>query len=108
VIIPGGYAPDRLRRHEAVLSLVRDAYHQGSVVAAICHAAWVPISAGIVKGKRATCYYSIKDDLKNAGAQYVDAEVVRDGNLITSRQPADLPAFCREIIAALARTPARV
>jgi protease I len=77
-------------------------------VASICHAAWVPISAGIVRGKRATCYYSIRDDLKNAGADYVDAEVVRDGNLITSRQPADLPAFCREIIAALVRAPARV
>jgi protease I len=108
VIIPGGYAPDKLRRHEAVLSLVRDAFHQGSVVASICHAAWIPISAGIVRGKRATCYYSIRDDLKNAGADYVDAEVVRDGNLITSRQPADLPAFCREIIAALVRAPARV
>jgi len=107
VIIPGGYAPDRLRRHEAVLSLVRDAFHQGSVVASICHAAWVPISAGIVKGKRATCYYSIRDDLKNAGAEYVDTEVVRDGNLITSRQPSDLPAFCREIIAALVKVPAR-
>jgi protease I len=108
VIIPGGYAPDRLRRHEAVLSLVRDAFHQGKIVASICHAAWVPISAGIVKGKRATCYYSIRDDLKNAGADYVDTEVVRDGNLITSRQPADLPAFCREIIAALVKAPARV
>jgi protease I len=108
VIIPGGYAPDRLRRYEAVLSLVRDVFHDGSVVASICHGAWVPISAGIVKGKRATCYYSIRDDLKNAGAEYVDAEVVRHDNLITSRQPADLPAFCREIIAMLARTPAKV
>jgi protease I len=108
VIIPGGYAPDKLRRHAAVLSLVRDAFHRGTVVAAICHAAWVLISAEVVRGKRATCYYSIKDDLKNAGAQYVDAEVVQDGNLITSRQPSDLPAFCREIIAALMRAPARV
>jgi protease I len=107
VIIPGGYAPDQLRRYESVLSLVKHTFHRGGVVAAICHAAWVPISAGIVKGKRATCYYSIKDDLTNAGAEYVDAEVVRDGNLITSRQPSDLAAFCREIIAALARVPAR-
>ena len=107
IIIPGGYAPDLLRRHEAVLSLVRDGFHKGRLVAAICHAAWVPISAGIIEGKRATCYYSIKDDLKNAGAEYVDAEVVRDGNLITSRQPSDLPAFCREIIAALVRVPSR-
>ncbi|MPZ50205.1 MAG: DJ-1/PfpI/YhbO family deglycase/protease [Dehalococcoidia bacterium] len=108
VIIPGGYAPDHLRRHEAVLSLVRDAFHRGSVVAAICHGPWVAISAGIVKGKRATCYYSIRDDLTNAGAEYVDAEVVHDGNLITSRQPADLPEFCKEVIAALLRVPSRV
>jgi protease I len=106
VIIPGGYAPDKLRRHMAVLSLVREASHRGAVVAAICHGAWVPISAEIVRGKRATCFYSIRDDLKNAGAEYVDAEVVKDGNLITSRQPGDLPVFCREIIAALARVPA--
>ena len=103
VVIPGGYAPDRLRRYPAVLSLVRDMFQQGKVVAAICHAAWVPISAGIMKGRRATCVAAIKDDVINAGAQYEDAEVVRDGNLITSRQPSDLGAFCREIISALAQ-----
>jgi protease I len=108
VIIPGGYAPDHLRRFEPVLAVVRDAFHNGSVVAAICHGAWVPISAGIVKGKRATCYESVKDDLVNAGAHYVDLEVVRDGNLITSRRPSDLPAFCKEIIATLVKIPARV
>jgi protease I len=101
VVIPGGYAPDRLRRYPAVLSLVRDMFQQGKIVAAICHAAWVPISAGIMKGRRATCFSAIKDDVMNAGAQYEDAEVVRDGNLITSRQPSDLGAFCREIISAL-------
>ena len=68
----------------------------------ICHGAWVPISAGIVKGKRATCFLGIKDDLINAGATYLDAEVVKDGNLISSRIPEDLPAFCRTIIGALA------
>jgi len=103
VVIPGGYAPDRLRRYPAVLSLVRDTFQQGKVVAAICHAAWVPISAGIMRGRRATCVAAIKDDVINAGAQYEDAEVVRDGNLITSRQPSDLGAFCREIISALAQ-----
>ena len=103
VVIPGGYAPDRLRRYPAVLSLVRDMFQQGKVVAAICHAAWVPISAGILSGRRATCFSAIKDDVINAGAQYEDAEVVRDGNLITSRQPSDLGAFCREIIGALAQ-----
>jgi len=103
VVIPGGYAPDRLRRYPAVLKLVREAYEQGKVVAAICHAPWVLISAGLLQGKRATCYYAIRDDVVNAGALYEDAEVVRDGNLITSRQPADLGAFCRAIIAALAQ-----
>lgn len=102
VIIPGGYAPDRLRRHPEVISLVRGMYEQGKVVAAICHAAWIPISAGIVKGKRMTCFSSIKDDVVNAGALYEDSEVVRDGLLISSRKPDDLGAFCREIIQALA------
>lgn len=102
VVIPGGYAPDRLRRYPAVLSLVREVYERGGVVAAICHAAWVPISAGIVRGKRATCFFAIKDDLVNAGALYEDAPVVVDGTFITSRQPSDLGHFCRAIIAALA------
>lgn len=101
VIVPGGYAPDRLRRYPAVLRLVREAYQQGKVVAAICHAPWVLVSAGILKGKRVTCFYAIADDVRNAGAERVDAEVVRDGNIITSRQPSDLGAFCREIIGAL-------
>lgn len=102
VVIPGGYAPDRLRRVPAVLVLVRDLFEQGKVVAAICHAAWVPISAGILKGRRLTCVSAIKDDVINAGAEYVDAEVVRDGQLISSRKPSDLGAFAREIIKALA------
>ena len=102
VIIPGGFAPDRLRRYPSVLKLVKDAYDQGKVVAAICHAGWVLASAGIVRGRKLTCVSAIKDDMVNAGAEYLDREVVRDGNLITSRTPADLPAFCRTIIAALA------
>jgi len=101
VIIPGGFAPDRMRRNAALLKLVRDCFNQGKIVAAICHAGWVLVSAGILKGKKATCVPAIKDDVVNAGATYVDQEVVRDGNLITSRTPDDLPAFCRAIIAAL-------
>lgn len=101
VVIPGGYAPDILRRYPAVLKLVKEAFEQGKVVAAICHAGWVLASAGILKGKQATCFFAIKDDLIHAGAEYVDKEVVVDDNLITSRKPDDLPAFCREIIKAL-------
>ncbi len=101
IIIPGGYAPDRLRRHESVNRLVREVYMKGGIVAFICHAGWVAISAGIVRGRRVTSFFSIRDDLVNAGAEWVDEEVVQDGNLISSRRPADLPAFCRAIIAAL-------
>lgn len=101
VIIPGGYAPDLMRRSPAMVNLVREAYQQGKIVAAICHAGWMLVSAGIVKGKRGTCFFSIKDDLVAAGLNYVDEEVVVDGNLITSRRPDDLPAFLRAIIAAL-------
>ncbi len=102
VIIPGGYAPDHMRRHPATVKLVREAVEQGKVVAAICHAGWMLASAGVLRGRTVTGFFSIKDDLINAGANYVDKEVVRDGNIITSRFPADLPAFMRETIAALA------
>jgi len=101
VVIPGGYAPDMLRRYPAVLKLVKDCFEQGKPVAAICHGGWVPASAGILKGRTATGFFSIKDDMVHAGATYVDKEVVVDGNLITSRTPADLPAFCRELVKAL-------
>jgi protease I len=98
IIIPGGYAPDKMRRHQAMLDLVRNMFRQGKPVAMICHAGWVGISAGIVDGKRVTSTTAIRDDLVNAGAEWVDAEVVQDGNLITSRSPKDLPAFCKKII----------
>ena len=104
LIVPGGYAPDRMRRHEAMVKLVRDAAQQGKVVAAICHAGWMLASADVVEGKQVTSFFSIKDDLVNAGGQWSDREVVVDGNLITSRKPDDLPAFCREIVQALAKT----
>jgi len=101
VIVPGGWAPDRLRRYPAVLAFVKGIDMTGKIVAAICHGGWVPASAGILKGKTMTCVVAIKDDVINAGAKYVDQAVVVDGNLITSRTPADLPDFCREIIKAL-------
>jgi len=101
VIIPGGYAPDLMRRYPAMVNLVREAFNQGKVVAAICHAGWMLASAGVLNGKTATCVPAIRDDVVNAGATYVDAEVAQDGNLITSRTPTDLPAFCRTIINAL-------
>jgi protease I len=101
VVVPGGYAPDQMRRYPAMVRLVREAFEQGKIVAAICHAGWMLASADVLKGKEATCFFAIKDDLVNAGATYVDAEVIRDGNLITSRMPSDLPAFCRTIIEAL-------
>jgi protease I len=101
IIIPGGYAPDRMRRHPPMLDLVKRVFERGGLVAMICHAGWVPISAGIVKGKKVTSVPAIRDDLINAGAQWIDLEVVQDGNLISSRGPDDLPAFCQAIITAL-------
>ena len=104
VIVPGGYAPDLMRRHPAMVALVRDAAQQGKVVAAICHAGWMIVSAGVLRDRKATSFFSIKDDMTGAGATWVDAEVVVDGNLITARRPDDLPAFCRTIIAALTKS----
>jgi len=103
VVIPGGYAPDLMRRSEAMVRLVRDAFQQGKVVAAICHAGWMLCSAGILAGRTVTSFPSIKDDMIHAGARWVDQEVVVDGHLITSRRPDDLPAFCRELTLALAK-----
>ncbi|MEW6100771.1 MAG: type 1 glutamine amidotransferase domain-containing protein [Candidatus Omnitrophota bacterium] len=98
VVVPGGYAPDILRRYPEVNGFVREMFEKRKIVAAICHAGWVLVSAGILKGRQATCFEAIKDDVINAGAKYLDKEVVVDGNLVTSRNPYDLPAFCREII----------
>jgi protease I len=101
VIIPGGYSPDHMRRTPAMVQFVKDAVAGDKVVASICHGPWMLVSAGALKGKTITSFFSIKDDVVAAGAEWVDREVVRDGNLITSRNPNDLPAFCRTIIAAL-------
>jgi protease I len=108
VVVPGGYAPDHIRRHPKANQLVKDLDAQGKLVAAICHGGWVLCSAGILKGRRATCFFAIKDDVVNAGARFEDAEVVVDGNLVTSRKPEDLPAFCRRAIQVLASAPVAV
>ena len=105
LVIPGGFAPDQMRRYEKVLHITRDIYQAGKPVAFICHAGWVPISARILKGKRATSVRAIKDDMENAGVQWEDSPVVVDGNLISSRTPADLAPFCKALIAALRAGP---
>ena len=101
LVIPGGYAPDIMRRSPKLLQLTREIYQAGKPVAFICHAGWVPISAGIVRGKRGTSVGAIRDDLVNAGLLWEDSPVVVDGNLISSRTPADLPQFMRALIGAL-------
>ena len=101
LVIPGGYAPDILRRHPKVLSLTREIFQAGKPVAFICHAGWVPISAGILKGRRGTSVGAIKDDLINAGLHWEDRPVVVDGNLISSRTPADLGVFMKALLTAL-------
>jgi protease I len=106
VVVPGGYAPDLIRRHSAANRFVHEINKQGKLVAAICHGAWVLCSADMLKGRRATCFFAIKDDVIHAGAKYEDAEVVIDGNLVTSRKPEDLPAFCRASIEVLTGVPA--
>jgi protease I len=102
VIIPGGWAPDKIRAHEPALEIVRKASREGAIIGAICHAGWVLVSADVIAGRKVTSYKNIKQDMINAGAEWVDQEVVVDGNIITSRTPADLPAFCRELISAAA------
>ena len=106
VVVPGGYAPDLIRRHTAANQFVHEMDRQGKLVAAICHGGWVLCSADMLKGRRATCFFAIKDDVIHAGAKYEDAEVVIDANLVTSRKPEDLPAFCRAAIGVLAGVPA--
>jgi protease I len=108
VVIPGGYSPDLMRRNPNMVAFVKDMDAAGKPVAAICHAGWMLVSAGILKGRQATGFKSIKDDMVAAGADYRDEAVVVDGNLITSRFPADLPQFCRAIIEQLARQKAAV
>lgn len=98
LILPGGKAPAELRKQEPLLEIVRHFFRKDKTVAAICHGPQILVSAGVLTGRRATCYQGVSDELKESGAEYTDAEVVVDDNLITSRIPSDLPAFCREII----------
>ncbi|MGD8967049.1 MAG: type 1 glutamine amidotransferase domain-containing protein [Anaerolineae bacterium] len=101
VVVPGGWAPDKMRRYESITDLVRETYEQGKIVASICHAGLVLISAGIMDGHRATGSLGIKDDLVNAGAIWVNESAFREANLVWGRVVADIPNFCRELIAAL-------
>jgi protease I len=102
LVIPGGWAPDKLRRNERVLQLVRNMDAQHKIIATICHGGWVPISAGILRGHKATGSKGIKDDITNAGGIWVDEAAFREDNLIWGRVVEDIPAFCRELVAALA------
>jgi protease I len=101
IIIPGGYAPDKMRLHQSMVDLVRDAHSEGKIIAAVCHGPQLLISADIIKGRRVTSWPSVAVDLKNAGAIWVNEPMVRDGNIITARRPADLPKFNKAIIEAL-------
>ena len=101
IIVPGGYAPDKMRLHQPMVDLVRKAHAEGKIIAAVCHGPQLLISADIVKGRRVTSWPSVAVDLKNAGAIWVDEPVVKDGNIITARKPADLPKFNKAIIEAL-------
>lgn len=103
LVVPGGKSPERLRLNSKLLEFVRDFDRQGKVIAAICHAGQVLASAGIVKGRTVTCVAAIRDDMVNAGAHYVDKPAVRDGNLVTSRIPSDLPEFAKLTIEALTK-----
>jgi len=98
IIVPGGWAPDKLRRYPGILKLVKDFADEGKLLATICHGGWVFISAKVVKGYKMTCVNAIIDDIVNAGAIYIDDEVVVDRNMITSRTPKDLPSFMKAII----------
>jgi len=103
IVVPGGWAPDRLRRYSDILRLVAKIHDEGGIVASICHGPWVLVSAKILKGRKVTCVAAIKDDVVNAGAEYLDREVVVDRNIVTSRTPKDTAAFSRAIVALLAQ-----
>ena len=104
VIIPGGFAPDYMRRHAAAAAFIQAMDAQGKLTAAICHGPWMLCQSDVLRGRKATSFFAIKTDVVNAGADWIDAEVVRDRNLVTSRKPEDLPAFmkaCLTVIAGL-------
>jgi len=101
MIVPGGFAPDYMRRSKDVIKFANDMVNSDKIIAAICHGGWLLCSTKIYQGKKATCYMAIKDDIINAGADYVDRKCVVDGNLITSRKPDDLPSFCKALLGKL-------
>ncbi len=101
ILAPGGWAPDKLRRDPDVLARVREVHAAGKLVATICHGPWILISAGILRGRRLTSTVGIRDDVVNAGAEWLDAPAVTDGNLVSARVPKDLPAFARAMLAVL-------
>ena len=101
IVIPGGWAPDKLRRDDDVKRIVRNAYGANRIIGAICHAGWVPISAGILKGHRCTGAPAIRDDLENAGGTWVDEPAFRDGCFVWGRVVTDIPAFCRVLVSAI-------
>jgi protease I len=101
LVLPGGKAPAALRKQAAAIGIAQDFMRRNKPVAAICHGPQILAAAGALQGRRATCYRSVAEELKEAGALYEDKEVVVDGNLVTSRQPSDLPAFMREIVSLL-------
>lgn len=103
ILAPGGWAPDKLRRDPNILQLVRDLHEANKMIATICHGPWILISAGIVAGRRLTSTVGIKDDVENAGAEWVDAPVVVDGNIVSARVPKDLPVFGRTMVEVLER-----
>ena len=103
IIVPGGYAPDKIRQYQAALDLIQHFHHKGKPIAFICHAGWVPASANVLKGVKCTSYPTIKDDLINAGAQWVDEAVVVDRHFVSSRKPDDLPYFCPAVIDVIRR-----
>jgi protease I len=104
IIIPGGRAPDKMRVNEELVNLIKEAFNKGKIIGAICHGPQMLIEADVIKGRKVTGYKSIATDLKNAGAKFIDEQVVVDGNIITSRKPEDLPYFCKEVLNALAKS----
>jgi protease I len=106
IVIPGGYAPDKMRRDAKMVKLVRDIFHAGGITVSICHGPWMLCEADVLRGRRFTCVSAVRTDCENAGGKFEDAEVVVDGNLITSRTPPDLPAMMRETLRALEGLPA--
>jgi protease I len=103
MIVPGGFAPDFMRRSSDMIKFAKDMVNEGKIIASICHGVWLLCSTKILKGKTATCFMAVRDDIINAGANYVDEECIVDGNLITARKPDDLPAFCKAILKALGK-----